>query len=41
MPPIDKIIEKMKTSPNSIRPEELERVLLAYGYRFARQKGIT
>ena len=39
MPPIEKIIEKMKVAPNTIRPEELEKVLLGYGYKFARQKG--
>ena len=29
----------MKNGPNKIRPEEAEKVLNAYGYVFARQKG--
>lgn len=32
MPTIEKIIEKMKTSPNSITPRELERVLKNRGF---------
>lgn len=36
---IEKIIEKMKSQPNGIRPEEAQRVLCAYGYRLDRQKG--
>ena len=36
---VKKIIEKMKNGPNNIRPEEAEKVLKAYGYKVARQKG--
>lgn len=36
---VDKIIEKMKRQPNGIRPEEVEKVLKAYGYEPVRQKG--
>lgn len=39
MPNIDKIIEKMKSQPNGIRPEEAEKVLKSYGYENVRQKG--
>ena len=39
MPPIGKIIEKMKNQPHGIRLPEAERVLAAYGYHFKRQKG--
>ena len=39
MPSVEKIIEKMKRQPNSIRPEEAEKVLAAYGYLPVRQKG--
>lgn len=36
---IEKIVEKMKSQPNGIRPEEAQKVLCAYGYRLDRQKG--
>lgn len=36
---VKKIIAKMKNAPNTIRPEEAEKVLKAYGYEFGRQKG--
>ena len=36
---VKKIIQKMQNAPNTIRPEEAEKVLKAYGYEFARQKG--
>lgn len=39
MPNVDKIIEKMKSQPNGIRPEEAEKVLKSYGYEYVRQKG--
>lgn len=39
MASVKKIIEKMKNAPNTIRPEEAEKVLVAYGYEFGRQKG--
>ena len=39
MPPIKKIIEKMKNRPHGIRMEEAEKVLTAYGYDFKRQRG--
>lgn len=39
MASVKKIIEKMKNAPNTIRPEEAGKVLLAYGYEFGRQKG--
>jgi len=39
MPPVKKIIEKMKNQPRGIRIEEAEKVLSAYGYNFKRQKG--
>lgn len=39
MPNTKKLIEKMKQQPNGIRPEEVEKVLGAYGYVSARQKG--
>ena len=35
----EKIIEKMRRQPNGIRLEEAEKVLKAYGYELARQKG--
>ena len=34
-----KIIEKMKNQPNGISYDEAQKVLEAYGYIFARQKG--
>ncbi len=39
MSQVNKLIEKMKCGPNKIRPDEAEKVLLAYGYKPARQKG--
>lgn len=39
MPTVKKLIDKMKQQPNGIRPEEAEKVLEAYGYVPARQKG--
>ena len=39
VPNVKKLIEKMKLQPNGIRPEEAEKVLAAYGYIPARQKG--
>ena len=39
MPSVEKIIEKMHQQPNGIRPEEADKVLRAFGYEPARQKG--
>jgi len=39
MPTVEKLVEKMKNQPRGIRISEAEKVLAAYGYRFARQKG--
>jgi len=39
MPAVEKIIEKMKNQPHGIRLPEAEKVIAAYGYSFARQKG--
>ncbi len=39
VPNVKKLIEKMKQQPNGVRPEEIEKVLGAYGYILARQKG--
>lgn len=39
MPTVEKIIEKMKTSPNSITPRELNRVLSKKGFNIKRQNG--
>ena len=39
MPPVKKIIEKMKNQPHNIRLEEAEKVLTAFGYHFRRQRG--
>lgn len=39
MPSVEKIIQKMKSQPNGIRPEEAEKVLKAFGYEPVRQKG--
>jgi len=39
VPTVEKIIEKMKKQPHGIRLEEAEKVLVAYGYSFKRQKG--
>jgi len=39
MPSVEKIIEKMHNQPRGIRLQEAEKVLAAFGYHFARQKG--
>ena len=39
MPTVEKIIEKMNNQPNGIRMPEADKVLTAYGYSLARQKG--
>jgi len=39
IPSVEKIIKKMKNQPRGIRLEEAEKVLAAYGYHFARQRG--
>jgi len=39
VPNVKKLIEKMKQQPNGMRPEEIDKVLAAYGYVPARQKG--
>ena len=39
MPSVEKIIEKMHQQPNGVRPEEADKVLRAFGYEPARQKG--
>ena len=39
VPPVKKIIDKMKNQPRGIRLEEAEKVLAAYGYIFKRQNG--
>lgn len=39
MPSVEKIIEKMKSQPSGVRPEEAEKVLKSYGYENVRQKG--
>lgn len=36
---IEKLIKKMKNKPNSIRPEEAEKVLIYFNYIPVRQKG--
>jgi len=36
---IEKLVEKMQRQPNGITIYEADKVLLAYGYRCARQKG--
>jgi hypothetical protein len=38
VPNVKKLIEKMKQQPNGLRPEEIDKVLAAYGYIPARQK---
>jgi predicted RNA binding protein YcfA (HicA-like mRNA interferase family) len=38
-PSIEKLMEKMRDQPAGIRPAEAERVLVANGYRYIRQKG--
>ena len=39
MSQIEKLIERMKSQPNGVRPDEAQRVLNAYGYRLDRQRG--
>ena len=39
MPPIEKIIAKMRNQPNGIRIAEIDKVLTHYGYRMDRQRG--
>ncbi|MBE5875680.1 MAG: type II toxin-antitoxin system HicA family toxin [Lachnospiraceae bacterium] len=39
MADVEKNIDKMKRQPHGIRPEEAEKVLIAYGYEPVRQKG--
>ncbi len=39
MPNVKKLVEKIKQQPNGIHPEEVEKVLAAYGYIPTRQKG--
>lgn len=39
MPPVKKIIKKMKNQPNGITPSEADKVLRHYGYVLKRQKG--
>ena len=39
MPSVEKIVAKMKNQPHGIRLAEAEKVLAAYGYTFARQRG--
>lgn len=39
MPNVKKLIDKMNQQPNGVRPEEVEKVLGAYGYIPVRQKG--
>lgn len=39
MPTVEKIIEKMKTSPNSITDRELQRVLNYKGFKQSHRKG--
>ena len=39
MASVEKLLQKMKTQPNNIRPEEAEKVLEASGYRADRHKG--
>jgi len=36
---VDKIIDKMRNQPNGISMAEADKVLVASGYKFARQKG--
>lgn len=36
---VEKLIEKMKRQPNGIKPNEVQKVLSAYGYELDRQKG--
>ena len=39
MPPVKKIIQKMRNQPNGITPSEADKVLRHYGYILKRQKG--
>ena len=39
MASVQKIVDKMKRQPNGITPDEADKVLEHYRYRFARQKG--
>ena len=39
MPSVEKIVEKMHNQPHGVRLQEAEKVLAAFGYQFARQKG--
>jgi predicted RNA binding protein YcfA (HicA-like mRNA interferase family) len=39
MASVKKIVQKMKNQPNGISPEEVARVLAAWGYHLDRQKG--
>ncbi|GHU88400.1 hypothetical protein FACS1894202_04420 [Clostridia bacterium] len=39
MPSVEKIIEKMRNQPNGIRFIEADKVLMACGFVFERQKG--
>ena len=39
MSQIEKLIERMKSQPNGVRPDEAQRVLNFYGYRLDRQRG--
>ena len=39
MPNVEKLLQKMKDQPNGIKPDEADKVLVAHGYRFDRQKG--
>jgi len=39
LPSVEKIVAKMKNQPHGIRLAEAEKVLAAYGYKFARQRG--
>ena len=39
IPSVEKIIKKMRNQPRGIRIEEAEKVLVAYGYHFNRQRG--
>ena len=40
LPNVKKLIEKMKQQPNGMRPEEIDKVLVSYGYIPVRQKGV-
>ena len=36
---VEKIVDKMKSQPTGIRPDEAGQVLVCYGYEFDRQNG--